>query len=125
MRVYNSIPADIKPLVGATKLHYADAFDSDFALLLGERKFASMPAMFKDVLEAEANLMAYGKMENRVVEDRRKQKKQPYTSGPSSASDLKFEMMMKTMEILMDKLALDNNHLIESNLKIKQEIQIL
>ena len=38
MRVYNSIPTDIKPLVGATKLHYADAFDSDFSLLLRERK---------------------------------------------------------------------------------------
>ena len=34
MRTYNSIPADIKPLVGDAKLHYADAFDSDFALLL-------------------------------------------------------------------------------------------
>ena len=38
MRVYNSIPADIKPLVGAAKLHYADAFDNDFVLLLRERK---------------------------------------------------------------------------------------
>ena len=33
MKVYNSIPVDIKPLVGSTKLHYVDAFDGDFALL--------------------------------------------------------------------------------------------
>ena len=32
MRVYNSIPGDIKPLVGATKLHYANAFESGFSL---------------------------------------------------------------------------------------------
>ena len=38
MRVYNSIPADINPSVGAAKIHYAEAFDNDFALLLRERK---------------------------------------------------------------------------------------
>ena len=37
MRLYKSILADIKPLVGATKIHYVDAFESDFALLLRER----------------------------------------------------------------------------------------
>ena len=42
MGVYNSIPADIKPLLGAAKLHYADAFGDDFALLLRERKSASL-----------------------------------------------------------------------------------
>ena len=33
---YN-MPKYIQPLVGATKLHYVDAFDSDFALLLREK----------------------------------------------------------------------------------------
>ena len=37
MRVYNSIPANIKPLVGASQLHYAYAFESDFSLLLREK----------------------------------------------------------------------------------------
>ena len=50
MRVYNSIPFDIKPLVSAAKLHYANAFDSDFALLLRERISVSLPIMFKDIL---------------------------------------------------------------------------
>ena len=36
MRVYNSIPVDIESLVGAEKLHYDDAFDSDFYLLFRE-----------------------------------------------------------------------------------------
>ena len=52
--------------------------------------------------------MAYGKMKNRVEEDRRRQENKPSTSTPSFASDLKFEMMMKTMERLMDRLDLDN-----------------
>ena len=58
MRVYNSIPKDIKPSVTATKLHYAGDFDNDFAFSLRERKSASLAAMFKDDLEVEANMMA-------------------------------------------------------------------
>ena len=48
MRVYNSIPANIKPLVGTAKLHYVDAFDGDFALLLRERENQQVfPLCFK------------------------------------------------------------------------------
>ena len=56
MRVYNSILADIKPHVVSTILHYVDAFDGDFALLLRERKSTNLPAMFQDSLEVEANM---------------------------------------------------------------------
>ena len=73
IRVYNSIISNIKPLEGAAKLHYADSFDSDFALLLRERKSPSFPSMFKDSLEVEENLMALGKMKIRVEVDRRRQ----------------------------------------------------
>ena len=62
MRVYNSIPADIIPLIGVAKLHYVDSFDGDFALLLRERKSSSLPAMFQDSLEVETNMMASGKI---------------------------------------------------------------
>ena len=101
MRVYNSIPTDIKHLVGAAKIHYVDAFDSDFALLFRERKYASFPTMFKDALEVEEKLMPSRKMKNRVEEDRRRHENKPSTSTPSLVSDVKFEMMMKTMERLM------------------------
>ena len=50
IRAYKSIPDDIKPLVGAAKLHYANAFESYFSLLLIERKSSSLPNMFKDAL---------------------------------------------------------------------------
>ena len=62
MRVYNSIPENMKYLVGVSQLHYVDAFESDFSLLLRDRKTANLPDMFKDSLEVEANLMASGKM---------------------------------------------------------------
>ena len=38
MILYNSIPTDIKPSPGVVKLHYVEAFDNDFALLLREIK---------------------------------------------------------------------------------------
>ena len=46
MRVYNSIPANIKTLVGSAKLHYVDAFDGDSALLLREIKLESLLTCF-------------------------------------------------------------------------------
>ena len=50
MRVYNSISTDINPSPGVAKLHYAEAFDNDFALLLIERKSTTLPTMFTDAL---------------------------------------------------------------------------
>ena len=52
--------------------------------------------------------MASRKMKNRVEADRRRHENQASASSPSSLSDVNFEMMMKTMERLMDILALDN-----------------
>ena len=64
--MYNFVPVDIKPLVGAVKLHYADAFDSDFALLLRERKSSNLPAMFQDALEVESNMMESDKIRQKM-----------------------------------------------------------
>ena len=109
MRVYNSIPTEIKPIVGVAKLRYEEAFDNEFYLLLRERKSDNLPDMFKYALEVESNSMESGKMKKRVEVDRRKMREenQPSTSD-SYSNDAKFEMMMKTMEILMDMLDLDN-----------------
>ena len=111
MRLYNSIPADIKPLVGAAKLHYAEAFDGDFALLLREIKSTSLPTMFQDALEVEANMMVSGKIKQRVEIRKIRAKHVPSTSIAASSSDIKFEMMMKTMEKLMDELTVESKPL--------------
>ena len=100
MRVYNSIPEDIKPSAAAAKLHYAEAFDNEFSFSLRERNSVSLAAMFSDSLEVQANMMASGKMKQRDI-DRRKIREENMPSTSSSASDIKFEMMLKTMEKLM------------------------
>jgi hypothetical protein len=58
MRNYDVIPGDVKPPLGAAKLHYVDAFNSDFTLLLRERRFFSLRDMMDDVIEVEVNLAA-------------------------------------------------------------------
>ena len=106
MRVCNSILEDIKPSAATTKLHYAGAFDNDFAFSLRERKSATLAAMFMDSLEVEENMMASGKMKHKDIDRRKKAENMPSTS--SSATNIKFEMMLKTMEKLMDRLTMDN-----------------
>ena len=108
MRVYNSIPTDIKPLVGSAKLHYVDAFDGDFALLLRERKLVSLPTMFQGSLEVEANMMASGKIKQRVETRKVREEHVPSTSVVASSSDMKFEMTMNTMEKLIYRLTMEN-----------------
>ena len=109
MRFYNSIPTDIKPSPGVAKLHYANAFDNDFYLLLRERKSTTLPAMFTDALEVEANMMACGKIKPRVEVDKRKGREEVHpTSSTSASSDVNFEMMLKTMEKLMDRIMVES-----------------
>ena len=108
MRVYNSIPIDIKPSPGVAKIHYDDAFDNYFSLLLRERKSNTLPAMFTDALEVEANMMACRKIKPRAEIDIRKGREEAHPSTfASSSSDIKFEMMLKTMEKLMDRLMVE------------------
>jgi hypothetical protein len=58
MRVYNSIPTEVKPPPRAFELHYADSFDSDFTLLLRERRSTTLYDLMNDAIEVEVNLMA-------------------------------------------------------------------
>jgi len=43
--MYNKIPVEVKPTPTSAKITYANAFDSDFYLLLRERKCASLAEM--------------------------------------------------------------------------------
>ena len=81
------------------KLHYAEAFDDEFALFLRERRSATLEYMINDTIEVEINMMSSKrrkyKSETRKVKDE-----------PQSSSDLKFDSIMKVMEKLVDKLSI-------------------
>jgi hypothetical protein len=107
LKVYNSIPDQVKPPPGAAQLHYADAFESDFALLLRERRSTTLTDMMNDAIEVEVNLAASGKIKFQV-EDEKKKIKDEAQPSTSQSSDAKLDLMVKTMEKLVEKLSLDN-----------------
>ena len=61
MRIYDAIPADVKPPLGDAKLRYVDAFSSEFTLLLRERRSVSLTDMMDDAIEVEVNLTTSNK----------------------------------------------------------------
>ena len=107
--MHNSIPADIKLLVGVAKLHYVDAFDRNFTRLLRERKSTNLPVMFQDSLEVESNRMVSGKIKKKM--ETQKVREDGSSTIVASANDVMFEMMLKMIEKLMDKLSIDNGSL--------------
>jgi hypothetical protein len=58
MKVYNSIPMEVKPPPGAAQLRYTNSFDSGFSLLLRERIYNTLGVMMSDAIEVVVNLMA-------------------------------------------------------------------
>jgi len=65
--------------LGAAQLHYADAFESDFALLLRERESETLTDMMDAVVKVEVNMIASGKLKQRT--DNEKKRDQLSTSG--------------------------------------------
>jgi hypothetical protein len=72
-KVYNSIPAHLKPPGALAQLRYAEAFDSDFSLLLRERESATLADMQNDAIKVEVNMLAAkkSKMAKTKIERRR------------------------------------------------------
>jgi hypothetical protein len=107
LKVYNSIPAEVKPPPGVAQLRYTDSFKNDFSLLLRERRSANLDAIMSNVVEVEVNMMASGKIKPRFNRgDKRPQGDAQLST--SRSSDDKFNMMMKTMENLMERMSMGN-----------------
>ena len=75
--------------------------------------------MMNDAIKVEVNLMASGKMKQRM-ETKRKKVKEESQSYTSQSPDLTLDMMLKIMEKLVEKLSLDNKPAIRE----QQEPQI-
>ena len=64
--MYIKILDEVKPTTTSAKLTYASAFDSDFCLLLRERRCATLVDMQDATLEVESNIMAAEKLKGNV-----------------------------------------------------------
>jgi hypothetical protein len=105
-RMYGKILAEIKPSDASTKITYSDAFDSDFYLLLRERRLPTLSLMQDAALEVESNILASQKWKG--DSDRRRPKNEASTS---SNVDPKLDKMAKMLESLtseISKLKIEN-----------------
>ena len=98
--MYSKIPTEIKPIDTSARITYANAFDSDFCLLLRERRSASLSLMQDAALEVESNIVASQKVKGNI--DRKKQIADPL--GASSLEN-KIEKMTKLLDNLTTEMS--------------------
>jgi hypothetical protein len=109
LKVYKSIPAEVKPPPSAMQLRYIDSFDNDFALLLRERRSKSLDAIMSNIVKVEVNMMVSGKIKLKfnLGDNNPQGDTQPLTSWSSNEN---FNIMMNTMEKMMERMYVGNRH---------------
>jgi hypothetical protein len=106
--LYNKIPSKVKPSQPAAKVTFAGAFEPDFALLLRERRGATLNRMQDDVVEIESNMMASGKLKSKVEagnRETRRFREQAGSSGSNRYTDEKVDDMVRVIKDLSNKIS--------------------
>jgi hypothetical protein len=108
-KMYNKIPADIKPSEASAKILYARAFSPDFCLLLRERRATSLAQMQDAAIEVESNVLAADRMRNKADADRRKGRSETSTSRslvPHPQVD-ELTKMVKSLSAEMERMKVE------------------
>jgi hypothetical protein len=105
-KMYNKIPAEIKPTEASAKITYASAFDLDFCLLLRERRATSLAHMQDAALEVESNVLAVDRLRSKADRDRGRGRSEASTSGSSASHPQVDELtkMVKSLSAEMEKM---------------------
>jgi hypothetical protein len=82
-KMYNKIPAEIKPSEASTKITYSSAFDPDFCLLLRERRATTLAHMQDAAVEVESNILAVNRLRNASDRNTPKNRLETSSSSPS------------------------------------------
>jgi hypothetical protein len=108
-KMYNKIPAEIKPTEASAKISYASAFNPDFCLLLRERRATSLAQMKYAAIEVEYNVLAVDRLRNKVDADRRKGRSEASTSGTSLPHHQVDELtkIVKSRSVEMEKMKVE------------------
>jgi hypothetical protein len=108
-KMYNKIPAEIKPSEASTKISYASAFGPDFCLLLRERRATSLAQMQDAAIEVESNVLATDRLRNKADADRRKERSEASTSSPSMPHPQMDELtkMVKSLSAEMERMKVE------------------
>jgi hypothetical protein len=108
-KMYNKIPAEIKPSEASAQISYAGAFDPDFCLLLKERRATSLAQMQYVAIEVESNILAADRLRGKADADRRKGKFEASTSSPSLPHIQMDELtkMVKSLSVEMERMKVE------------------
>ena len=113
--MYRKIPIEIKPSKTSAKLTYANSFDSEFSLLLRERRSVTLLNMQEAALEVESNMLATCKLkEQSKYFDRDKKGKKEMSSTSTGNSSYKMDEMNKIIKKLsakVNRLEMENKNL--------------
>jgi len=108
-KMYNKIPAEIKPIEASAKISYASAFNPDFCLLLRERRATSLDQMKYVAIEVESNVLAADRLRSNTDADRRKGRFEASTSGsplPHPQVD-ELTRMVKSLSTEMERMRVE------------------
>ena len=97
--MFSNIPTEIKPTENSSKITYANAFDSEFCLLLKERRSDCLSLMQDASLEVESNIVASQKVKGKM--DKKKRSSDPLGA---SSSENKMEKMVKMLDNLIAEM---------------------
>jgi hypothetical protein len=100
-KLYNKIPAEVKPFQPKTKVTFVGAFEPEFALLLRERRATDLSRMQDDVVEIESNMMASGKLKTKIKmgnKETRRFREQARPSGSVRSAEDKMDDMAKIIK---------------------------
>jgi hypothetical protein len=107
-KLYHKIPTEVKPSQPAAKVTFAGAFEPDFALLLRERRSVDLTRMQDDAIEIESNMMASGKLKEKVemgTKETKRFREQAGTSGSGRSAEDKMDDMAKIIKELSNKIS--------------------
>ena len=99
--MFSKILVQIKPTDTSSKITCANAFDSEFYLILRKRRSASSSLMQDVALEFDSNIVASQKVKGKV--DRKKQSSYPLGA---SSSENKLEKMAKMLDSLIAEMSI-------------------
>ena len=94
--IYNAISVNLRPPHDLALIKFPDGFDIDMAYQLRERNPPTLEEMQSVVVSVEANLLAKGV--------RVRNEKRGTVKDESSPSDIKIDILAKSMERLMDRI---------------------
>jgi hypothetical protein len=101
-KLYNKIPVKVKPYQPDTKVTFVGAFEPNFALLLRERRSATLVGMQDDAIEIESNMMASGKLKTKVDTGTKEPKRFKEQAGPFGSGKSTKEKMDEMAKIIKD-----------------------